>query len=186
MEGSAVFFLLVNVSSSEVVIRLTLTSLEGATVSTPDSRASPDGKGMTSSTMCPARSQKIALVLARTADHGSFSHEFHYGVLRPATTARATTAAATATRHGDAGAKPAGKTSSSTGTGAFAEATAATPSFGGGLFSAQALLPGAEELVMRAGGYTFLGEGGAVEGRGGSTVTGEDGGVGSAAVVRRS
>lgn len=55
-------------SSSEVVLRLTLTSLEGATVSTPDSQASPDGKCMTSSTMCPARSQKIALVLARTGE----------------------------------------------------------------------------------------------------------------------
>ncbi|CAM9383634.1 unnamed protein product, partial [Ectocarpus fasciculatus] len=180
MEGSAVFFLLVNASSSEVVLRLALRSLEGATISTPD------GKGMTSSTTCPARSQKIALVLARTADHGSFSHEFYYRVLRSAPTAPASTATSIATGHGDAGAKAADKSSSGKETSAVADATAATPYFRGGLFSAQALLPGAEESVRRAGGYAFAGEEEAVEGRGGGNVTGEDGGVGSATVVRRS
>ncbi|CAM9795999.1 unnamed protein product, partial [Ectocarpus fasciculatus] len=130
--------------------------------------------------------QKIALVLARTADHGSFSHEFYYRVLRPAPTAPASTATSIAAGPGDAGAKAADKSFSGKETSAVVEATAATPSFGGGLFSAQALLPGAEESVRRAVGYAFAGEEEAAEGRGGGNVTGEDGGVGSATVVRRS
>ncbi|CAN0433645.1 unnamed protein product, partial [Ascophyllum nodosum] len=80
---SAVFFVLINDSSgAEVGLRLTLTSVEGATISS----ASPISESSSSSSSvswCPPGSQKVMLVLARKAEYGAFRHEFFYQLIRP-------------------------------------------------------------------------------------------------------
>eukprot|EP00903_Cladosiphon_okamuranus_P015389 g14214.t1 len=188
MGGSAVFFILINTSSTEVALRLSVTSLEGANASTPTacsptsaSAASASSADRNNSSMlvaCPAATQKIALVLSRCADRGSFRHEFSYRTLPPAVAPpprRPPDRAA----GGNAGEPPR--------TGGRPRGCA--PASGdGGMFAAHALLPGAMGVLSRARGVTpavRMGEMGAVGGHGGGAVTGGDGAVGSASVVRR-
>ncbi|CAM9568049.1 unnamed protein product [Pylaiella littoralis] len=201
--GSAVFFVLINTSSTEIGLNICITSLEGATVSTPASAsasasapspvsaaaaaaaaASPSDRNGNSKhvlAICPPASQKIALVLTRTADHGSFSHEFSYFMVPPAAAAAAAAASAAAAAALSTAAPAALSAGGGAGGSASNTSGGGDGGGGGGVFSAQKLSPGAEGVVRRARRDVGV----AGEGRGGGTVTGGDGDVGSASVVRR-
>eukprot|EP00752_Nemacystus_decipiens_P008666 g7736.t2 len=194
MGGSAVFFVLINTGLAGVGLRLSLTSLEGATASAPIrnqpatvsatvSAPSADRKNESMFVACPAASQKIALVLARSADHGSFRHEFSFRTLPspPGATATPRPFPGRATGGGGSNASEPPLASGRRDCGAPAADD-------GGMFAAQALLPGAMGVVSRARGIrpaVVTGGLEAVEGYGGGIVTGGDGEVGSAFVVRR-
>lgn len=112
------------------------------------------------------------------ADHGSFRHEFSYRTLPPA---------AMAPPRPSPGRAGGSNTGERPPTDARRGCGAPTPG-DGGMFAAQALLPGEMGVLSRARGVVpavKVGEMGAVEGHGGGTVTGGDGEVGSASAVRR-